>query len=638
MSDHSFEASPPTLRAPGGESSPHSGAPKAGSLPPGLVCLRDGLYFDTTMPVPELLMAVGQVFAAQDYFVALHYAVFLRVLYNVGPPLAHVAEGARLVHFAARVARFDPKRRALYRPVRVEDGVAEYLFEERELRGADAADPERVTRLDFDEFVAEMWRQGVRFGIDAPLVEAAIALGRAGKVGVARRLAVLQGRDAMITNLQDMNRSYVPRQLANGRLDLLSFKSHSPRVRKHARLLKKTPGAEGFPGYELSGQMLAPEHCHDLELAKLAGLGTAVESRRDGEFLIATQDGYMNVDPANGLVSVDAKIVSYEGVSNRTTGNLQLSAEYEEHGEVQELRRVEGGDITIHGDVFGIINSRGGKVLLHRNVIGGSVQNADGDIEIKGIASGAVLQTKNGTVCVERAESCIISGARVLIGHASNCEIIADEVQVELAEGCAIAGRRIDIDGAGPRKQIDMLVFALVPDMAGFNDKLAGIEGKAAELGQAAIRCHQEIDRINQLPEVRNYQLLSEKLRKQELVLSPDQVPQFQKMAAAAAAELKTAGRLWYEVQQMDVKKTQLLDQVSDTMREQRAAAGQSRCYLRNVNGETLVRGMTFDPQGGPVYDKAPKDIKATLRGAKTSAKAIFSGSSGTLDWVFDPN
>jgi hypothetical protein len=379
-----------------------------------------------------------------------------------------------------------------------------------------------------------------------------------------------------------------------------------------------------------------PPPCHDIALSTLAGPGTVIDQRRDGEFLISTHEGFMNVDPGTGVVSIDTKIISHDGVSNRTTGNLRLNVEYEEFGEVQEMRLVEGGDITIHGDVFGNINSRGGKVLLHSNMVGGSVQNAHGDIEIKGVASGAVLQTKCGTVYVQRAESCIISGTRVMIGQATNCEIIADEVAVSVAEGCAIGGRKIDIDSAGPRKQIDMLVFALVPDMGGFNQKVAEIELRAEELGAAAVKCHKEIDRINNLAEVRKFLLIKEKLRKQELALTPEQVPQFQQLAAAVAPGLKTVSRLWLDIQQMDAQKTLMLDQVEEIVRQKRAAAGQSRCILRKVSGETLVRSMTFDARGARVYDKGPKEIKATLRGAKSGIAPIFAGSSGALDWTLD--
>lgn len=63
----------------------------------------------------------------------------------------------------------------------------------------------------------------------------------------------------------------------------------------------------------------------------------------------------MSVDPKTSQISINDKIVSRDGVSARTTGNLELKGDYEEFGEVQEKRVIEGEGITIHADVFGNI-------------------------------------------------------------------------------------------------------------------------------------------------------------------------------------------------------------------------------------------------------------------------------------------
>ena len=91
---------------------------------------------------------------------------------------------------------------------------------------------------------------------------------------------------------------------------------------------------------------------------------------------MALQTGFLNVDRETSQVSVGDKIVSRDGVSARTTGNLQLTGDYEEFGEVQEKRVIEGEGITVHADVFGNIVSRGGAVVLNSNLVGGSAHNA----------------------------------------------------------------------------------------------------------------------------------------------------------------------------------------------------------------------------------------------------------------------
>ncbi len=373
--------------------SPAVDAARGAALPPGLLCRGDGVFFDPAVAAPALLAGVASVFQSNAYFVGLDYAVFIKALYNHGQPLARAVNGEALIRFADALAPFAPARRALYKLVKVQRGVAEYYFETQFLEALELPDgskvPARPTKLDFDEFVADMWGKGVRFGIDAAAVRAIIASGKVERITVARQLEPAPGRDASIVEVSpEMHRDDAPREMADGRLDLLTFKNRFPQVKKHARLLKKVPSAPGLPGYELSGAALQPPPPEEVELAPLAGAGTVIERLRGDEFLVATQDGFVNVDADSGAISIGAKIVSHDGVSSRTTGNLKLRAEYEEFGEVQEQRTVDGSDITVHGDVFGHLHSHGGSITMLGNLIGGSALNAHGDIVVKCTWSG----------------------------------------------------------------------------------------------------------------------------------------------------------------------------------------------------------------------------------------------------------
>ena len=151
------------------------------------------------------------------------------------------------------------------------------------------------------------------------------------------------------------------------------------------RLLQKIPLTEGKPGFEMAGSQLASKPGRDLDLGEYAGEGTKVERLKEGEFLVSQQAGFLTVDSATSRISVGAKIVSRDGVSAKTTGNLQLTGDYEEFGEVQEKRVIEGESITVHADVFGHLVSRGGSILLHANLVGGSAHNRRGDIRVREI-------------------------------------------------------------------------------------------------------------------------------------------------------------------------------------------------------------------------------------------------------------
>ena len=516
--------------------------PAEGGLPSAIVKRADGVFFRGDATAAACLAGVNHYFLAGAYFSGLDYAVFIRVLYGVGAELPHNLKGQQLIRFAGGIEPFQAQRRELYKSVRIVNGEAEYYFEPVFFNVPDM--PPEPARLNFDEFVADMWVKGIRFGIDAPAVKATIAAGRVVRLIAARKLPAAPGRDAAIVEVsQSIHRSNAPREMANGRFDLHTFQNRFPQVQPGVKLLKKVPRSPGLRGYELSGIPLEPPEPRDVELASVAGAGTVLEHSGGVDYLVSAVEGFISIDGSK-KISIGPKIISREGVSVRTTGNLQLTGEYEEFGEVQEQRVVEGGNITIHGDVFGNIVSRGGNIALQRNMVGGSAVNAGGNVAVKGVASGAVIQTRLGEVVLGRAESCVISGTRVVIGEASNCEIIADEVLIKKAEGCAIAARRIEVGSAGPRRQTEMLLFPLVPDTAKYDQAIAEHTERAGRFGAQAQRFKAELDAITSEPELRNYLTLATSVRKQEVMLTPEQLALFQKMAVSVGPALRSVGKL----------------------------------------------------------------------------------------------
>ncbi|MEO7496608.1 MAG: flagellar assembly protein A [Massilia sp.] len=620
---------------PAAQLMPNAAGVDAPALDHGIVLRGDGVYLDPTLLGSVFMAAFDRVVQANQFFSELDYELLIKALYNLGPDFNRSTTGELMVRFAAGLKPFDPARRALYKAVKLNEGKAEYYFEPVYLSDPDDPnDQGQPAQLDFDEFVADMWTKGIRFGIDTKAVRAAIASGKSERVIVAQRLDAVPGVDAHIVEVSsDLHRSDAPRQLANGKLDLMAFQNRFPQINKDVKLLRKVPRAPGTPGYELSGIVIEPAVPQDIELGPMAGLGTVIEHTGDGEFLVSQQAGYLNVDSKSGQISVGDKIVSHDGVSSRTTGNLQLTGDYEEFGEVQEKRVIEGESITIHADVFGNIVSRGGLVLLNRNLVGGSAHNADGDIRVRGVASGAVVQTTKGEVHMERAESCVVSGTLVHIEHAINCEIIAEEAVIGRAEGCAVAARRINIDHAGPRRQSEMLVFALRPDSREIDEVIGLMSTRVDEFGALAAACKAHMEQLTAAPEVRKYVMLATKIRKKELVLTPEQQPQYQKLVLGVGPALKEIARVSAEAKAAETEQQAGQALVEQLMAQRSASEGVSSVSIGLVDGDTVVRTMKFTPDGTSVHDLAPKEIKARLRAKVPQGEVIFSDSDGVFEW-----
>ncbi len=604
----------------------------------GIIKRTDGVFADPAALGEQLQHAVNDIFLNNQYFLDLDYTVFLKVLFDCGPPLPKSKTGEMLIKFANDVMEFREDRRALYRSVKINNGIAEYFFEPVFM-----TDPNNPygsgmpTQLSFDEFVADMWNKGIRFGIDQAVVRANIQSNKSERVTVARRLDAVPGVNASIIEVSaDIHRSDAPKVKASGLLDLMAFQNRFPQVKQGSRLLQKIPRSAGTLGFELSGISLEPPVPEDVQMGPMAGPGTVIEINAEGEFLVATDAGFLSVDSKTNQISVDAKIVSRDGVSSRTTGNLNLAGDYEEYGEVQEKRVIEGESITIHADVFGNVISRGGTITLNQNLVGGTATNAAGDIRINGIASASVIQTAEGAITMTRAESCTISGTKVTIETAINCEIIGDEVTIIHAEGSAVAGRKVIIDSAGPRKQNEMLVQVLVPDSVKIDEVIAQMNERIAEFTDTMEKRKAEMDTLSALPDVRKYIMLASKVRKKELVLSAEQIPQFQKMALAVGPALKAITKLQLDVKAAETEKTAGEALVAQLLQQKADSGGGGSVNIRMVTGDTIVRKVKFSTEEGKkVYDVQAKDLKGQLRGNATG-EILFSNNCGNVDWDLD--
>ncbi|WP_440968037.1 flagellar assembly protein A [Massilia sp. GER05] len=481
-----------------------------------------------------------------------------------------------------------------------------------------------------------MWIKGIRFGLDLPAIRAALESTRADRVTVARQLDPVPGEDAHIVEVSDdLHRSDAPLELGNGRLDLNSFQNRFPQIQAGVRLLKKVPATAGAMGFEMSGTPLPPEPGRDVDLPAYAGTGTKVERTPEGEFLVSSAAGFLMVDAKTSRISVEDKVVSRDGVSAKTTGNLSLTGDYEEFGEVQEKRMIEADSITVHGDVFGSLVSRGGTVDVRANLVGGSARNTRGDIHVRGVASASVLCAEDGRIVVERAENCVIAGTRVEVKHAVNCEIVGDEVVVNMAEGCALAGRRVTVECTVPRKQSEMLVAVLREEGQQIGEVIAAVTQRVAQFATLAAQLKAAQDAMTGKPDVRRYLMLATRVRKGEISLTPEQARQFQKMAQDVGPALKALGDVSAKIKAAEAEQQAGTQMLANLEAQRGDAASISSVAIASVQGETQVRILAYSSADGQPWRWSPREIRTRLRGPQ-AGELLFIGGAGSVAWSSD--
>lgn len=626
-------------------------------LLPGFVSRRDdGLYIDLLAIDSRSLITpfIERVFASGARFTDLDYGLFLKLLFlwepaDIDRQLEELKQRnqAPQLRLARDIVVFPAERRDIYRGVKVLDGGkgAEYVFEqisvEREIADPAASDgsgkrmvAERLY-ADFDEFVAALWEKGVRFGIDAKAVRDAIARDKAERMTIAQSVAPNEGRDASVDEQTDLlHRDNAPRLLPNGRMDLNIYRNRFPQVNKGTRLFKKVSRVSGVSGWDVTGRELPPVPIKDFDIQTLAGPGTQVVKDAGGECVVAMADGFLNIDGQSGQISVIDKIVSREGVSMRTTGDLQLAGdEYEEHGEVQEKRSINGHHMTFFADVYGNITSNGGRVTLKRNVSGGTVQSSGGNVFVEGGASRSSLQASGGSVTANHAETCAIVADKVRIGRAVRCDIVANEVEIENCEGCAIAAKQITIKTSTTRKDEATAVTLLLPDMTRFDRDRKMLLESCVEIEAQIAKHMAALQVLTAQPDMKSYLTIQPKIKAKTIVMSAAQQVQWQGLMARIAPTLRQLGTLNGAIQNFRRGIADAEGEIEALAEARRTAAQGLFCNIESVLGDTLVHTLRQSSEHKPLASLPAKELHKRLREPGDGSPRLFFGSSGSFAW-----
>ena len=605
-------------------------------LPGCFVEQADGVYIDPAqLPPGDILQrALDHMFASGLVLRGLDYSFLQTLLFETDQ-----LKGRPPQKLAERVEAFPEERKGWYRPVKVVDGNAEYVFEpltaEREVDGQLVS--ERV-ELDVDEFVASLWQKNVRFGIDIDKVRAAMHSLAGEQVLVACERPPQAGQDGSVEEqTADLHRSNAPRVLADGRADLSQFANRFPQVKEGTPLLSKKAARPGIPGRAIDGRLLLPEAPKDFNLAALAGEGTRVEERDGVEVLVAAKDGFLNVDTASNLMSISEKIINRDGVSARTTGNLRLQGdEYEEYGEVQEGRVVEGKFLTFHANVCGRVMSTGGAITIETNLIGGTALNRDGTITVKGRASGAHLQVGSGVIRVNHAENSVIVGDRIEVEHAVGCTLLGTEIVVQHAEGCAIAGKDVEVAQASAHGNEETLISLLRPDLIAFDTQRVEEENYLKECQTLHEKLKKGLEVITGHPDFQLFITTAAKLQRKEVVLSEAQEEQWYQFKGRMASTVKRASEARADIKAIADEIAGCQGNLTRLREEREAASAGGRCQVTSITGDTRIR-LYVVPLGGPPLTRLqPKELHATLRGLVPGEEQLFAGDAGAFAWSSD--
>ena len=629
-------------------------------LPNYLLRQKDGIYLNMQLfPVGgEFDKYIDRLFGEGFRFVRLDYNVLMNLLFDFDAILDVYGIDGK-VKLADGIAKFPANRKLLYRAVKpgAQFESAEYFFEPVETEtlvevpvygeeGDDGVRPivgtERImelrpTSLNVDEFVADMWLKGVRFGLDIGEIAAVISRNESVRMIVAKQLEPAPGCDAEIEEASDLlRRDNSPKIMPNGKADLRKFQNRFPQVEAGTQLLRKKSRSLGKPGYKVTGARIEPDIPIDLDLQALAGIGTRVESQNGFEYIVSARNGFVALDVETNHIEVTEKIENKTGVSLKTTGDLSLAGkEFIEHGEVQEGRTVEGTNMTFRSDVFGAIISKGGFILLEQNLSNGSAVSQGGDVTLNGRSFNSLIEAKDGRIMANYAEACLIMGKSVVIDHAVNCEIVAEDISIGTAEGCGIAGKSVNITSSGDSRGKETNISIVLPDLSVFEAQIRQVNKAIQSCMQVINKKNQEIELISANEEVAKYLALATSVKLSTVKLTAAHQENWRKMTEKFAKVDNALEKLNTEKSEQ-TKRIHAFQQEIAYLMEGREKSGRGLfCKIAEFDGDTLVRTVSVYNGIHELHKIKPVDLKVKLREQGSTADRISYSDEGSLDWSY---
>lgn len=252
--------------------------------------------------------------------------------------------------------------------------------------------------------------QGIRYGIDETAIDALLEDRQyCTDVIVARGQIQTAGKDASIRYFFDTNNDSRPELKEDGSVDF--FKLNTLHHCTQGQVLAEiTPEVKGQDGIDVFGAVSPAREVHKAVFS----YGKNLEVSPDGLQLLSMVDGHTKLIDGTVFVS---DVYTVEDVST-ATGNIEYHGNVEVRGNVCENFSIRtDGDVFVKGVVEGAVIEAGGDIVIARGMHGQNKGNlkAGGNVIAKFISAAAV--EADGFVEAEQ-----IVNARVVAGSSVNVE------------------------------------------------------------------------------------------------------------------------------------------------------------------------------------------------------------------------
>ncbi|MBW7954524.1 hypothetical protein H3C61_01800 [Candidatus Gracilibacteria bacterium] len=449
--------------------------------------LEDGIYLDISRikSRDDFISFVGDFFGRGFYFKDLDYKLFSDIIFDI-----EKIEGNN-IKLASSIEKIDEKKAQKYQKPFIYNGLqSEYIFSKiySDIE-EDGKTKEIEVFLDIDEFIAQMWNYGIRFGLKIDDIKKEIKLPTNKKILIADYIEPTLPIDESLQSMQFFGQDLsLDKDYKNYKRSYITFP-------KLSKLYKIEPAIYGKNGLNILGEYIKPtKEPKKIDLNKIIGEGVELLEQDGNIYIISSIDGFVSPPQGNynskNTIEKDKKFITLNideilnpikvtehiefGEIGPKTGNIITEYSVLIKGLKSEYI-VRAKNISSYGENCGSMSSYN-DINIDGNVIGkmerqenifsmtedGQIISLNGNIKVNGkVLFNNVLSAVKGRIDLYSIENSIIFGKDIEIVNARRCFIFGENIKItgQLIDSIVISTQTIDIASTSHKDRENCIYF-----------------------------------------------------------------------------------------------------------------------------------------------------------------------------------
>lgn len=491
---------------------------------------QEGIFINTSWlrSSEELVTFLDGLFMNSYYIVWMDYERVAKLILNISHYDSKEIKIGNSIEFLS-----ENRSEKYHKPTIFKWLQAEYTFsplsEDQEIDGKMT---EVKVVLNIDEFIAMMWKYGIKFWLQISQISQAISDGKTQRVLIADYLPATPGKDAYLQSLEFFWQDFgIPETGLWNKLDLKRCKRTYSEIPKGTKLYKKQDMQEWVPGMNIFGQIILPDISpKDLDMYKFAWEGIEIIEEGSEQYFVSTiswfvtppqgtytskeswesQGEYVRV-PISQLKN-QVKVTSHIELWTiwPSTGNIHtdywvsitgIESWYEVvAGNILSTWLVNGGilattwDINVKWNIMGNYSQS----WLDESDISHQVISQKWSIFVDGrVFSHAALYALQGNINISMAEMSIIAWKNIHISQVRGAIIFWENIEIDVMTDCVvIATGNVSIKSMWVKKHQENIIFIVKPE--DYEKKAQEVAAQIEEITTKSEKIQKIVEKLTQ--------------------------------------------------------------------------------------------------------------------------------------------